>query len=381
MVDKRAQGTIQLSKPPGKMLGDNSTSAPPLGRLIFSLRNAASFLLAVAVLYLVYREFLGVDWGETWASVRGANAWLFALALAVFYCSFPLRARRWKALLTNVGYSQNAGQPMPSTLGLTRILYLAWFANCVTIARLGDAYRGYLLKREAGVSFAVTLGTVLAERLLDLLVLAAMMGVGVLVAFGGSLPTEAIQALAAGLILSIAGIAGLLCMRRFRWVFERVLPKHLHAHYSRLERGVIDSFRRLPLLVTLSAVGWVLEGAALYVTASAVGAPVPIAGALVVALAASLLSAVPITPAGLGFTEAGMVVMLGWLGLDIATATAATLLFRVINYWSIVAFGFVLYVFGRDRRRSAGESSGTPANLRESISSSRADHSPKAQTQ
>jgi glycosyltransferase 2 family protein len=227
----------------------------------------------------------------------------------------------------------------------------------VTIARLGDAYRGYLLKREAGVSFAVTLGTVLAERLLDLLVLAAMMGAGVLVVFGGSLPSEAVQALVAGLILSVIGIVGLLSMRRFRWAFERILPKRLHAHYSRLEHGVVGSFRRLPLLVALSVAGWVLEGAALYATTAAVGAPVSVAGALVVALAASLLSTVPITPAGLGFTEAGMVVMLGWLGLDVATATAATLLFRIINYWSIVAFGFVFYVFGRERaprRRKLG---------------------------
>jgi uncharacterized membrane protein YbhN (UPF0104 family) len=53
-----------------------------------------------------------------------------------------------------------------------------------------------------------------------------------------------------------------------------------------------------------------------------------------------------------------MVLMLGWLGLDIATATAATLLFRIINYWSIVAFGFVIYVFGRERKRSSEVSSG-----------------------
>jgi uncharacterized membrane protein YbhN (UPF0104 family) len=361
MADKRAQGTIELSKPPDKTSAQNAAGAPPLGRRIFSVRNVASFLLAVAVLYLMYREFLGVDWCEAWASVRGASAWLFALAFAIFYCSFPLRALRWKALLANVGYSGDAGQPMPSTLGLTRIMYVAWFANCVTIARLGDAYRGYLLKREAGVSFTVTLGTVLAERLLDLLVLAAMMGAGVLVVFGGSLPSEATQALAAGLILSVVGIVGLLSMRRFRWAFEWILPKRLYVHYLRLEHGVVGSFRsRLPLLVGLSVAGWVLEGAALYATATAVGTPVSVAGALVVALAASLLSTVPITPAGLGFTEAGMVVMLGWLGLDVATATAATILFRIINYWSIVAFGFVLYVFGREKRRSAEVSAGTP---------------------
>src|SRR5919112_2143131 len=304
MTDKRAQGTIELSTFPDKKPVQYVAGAPPLRRRIFSVRNVASFLLAVGVLYLVYRQFLGLDWGETWASVSGAKAWLFALAFIIFYCSFPLRALRWKALLTNVGYSGDTGRPMPSPLGLTRIMYLAWFANCVTIARLGDAYRGYLLKREAGVSFAVTVGTILAERLLDLLVLATMMGAGVLVVFGGSLPTEALQALAAGLLLSAVGIVGLLTMRSFRWAFERMLPKRLHAHYSNLEHGVVGSFcGRLPLLVALSVAGWVLEGAALYATTAAVGAPVSVAGALVVALAASLLSTVPITPAGLGFTE------------------------------------------------------------------------------
>jgi hypothetical protein len=316
------------------------------------LHNIVSVLLTLGILYLVYRQFLGFDWGEVWASVRGASLGLFALAFAAFYCSFPVRALRWKALLGNVGYGHPDGRPMPSGSGLTRIMYVSWFANCVTVARLGDAYRGYLLKREAGVSFTVTLGTVLAERLLDLVVLATMMGAGVLIVFHGSLPTEAVQALAVGLILSVVGVVGLLGMRRFRWAFERALPKRFHAHYSRLEHGLVDSLRgKLPLLVALSVAGWLLEGATLYGAAAAVGAPVAVAGALVVALGASLLTVVPITPAGLGFTEACMIVMLGWLGLDVPTATAVTLLFRVINYWSIVVFGFLLYVFGRNGNR------------------------------
>src|SRR5918997_2844921 len=347
--------------PPAEPTGDYAAEVSPLGRRVLRPPNVASFLLALVILYLVYQKLLGFDWREVWTGVWGANVGLFALAFLVFYCSFPVRAQRWKTLLSNVGYDRASGYPMPPTLGLTRIMYVAWFANCITVARLGDAYRGYLLKREAGVSFAVTLGTVLAERLLDLLVLAAMLGAGVLIVFHGSLPTEAAQALAAGLIISAVGVVGLLAMRHFRWAFERILPKRLHAHYSRLEHGVIDSFRRLPLLVALSAVGWVLEGAALYGVAAAVGAPVSVAGALVVALAASLLTAVPFTPAGLGFAEAGMVFMLGWLGLDVSAATAVTLLFRTINYWSIVVFGFLLHVFGRNEDRRNKESSGAPA--------------------
>jgi glycosyltransferase 2 family protein len=86
-----------------------------------------------------------------------------------------------------------------------------------------------------------------------------------------------------------------------------------------------------------------------------VGLPVSVAGALVVALAAALLTTVPITPAGLGFTEGGMIIMLQWLGLDAYTASAVTLLFRVTHYWSIVVFGFAIYVLSRNGNRLTEE--------------------------
>lgn len=333
----------------------NTTSVPSLGRRVFRPRNIASFLLALAILYLVYRELLGLDWRETWASMQGANAGLVALALTIFYCSFFFRALRWKVLLGNIGYDHATMRCMPSTFGLAKIMYLAWFANCITVARLGEAYRSYLLKKTAGVSFAVTFGTVVTERVLDLAVLVTIMSAGVLIFFGGSVPAEAVLVLVAGLILAAVGIVGLLAMARFRGAVERLMPKRLHAHYAHLEYGAVGSVRRLPLLVAYSAVGWAIEGATLYATAAAVGTPIPVTGALMVALAASLLTTVPVTPAGLGFTEVGTVIMLQWLGLDIATATAVTLLFRVINYWSIIVFGFALYIMSQRGGRLTAE--------------------------
>lgn len=50
-----------------------------------------------------------------------------------------------------------------------------------------------------------------------------------------------------------------------------------------------------------------------------------------------------------------MLVMLQWLGLDISTASAVTFLFRVINYWSIIVLGFVLYFSSRNGNRSTKE--------------------------
>src|SRR5215217_6490018 len=118
--------------------GDEAVGRPPLGGHVFRPRNVASLLLALVFLFLVSRQLLGVDGGEVWASIREANGWLFALAFLIFYCSYPLRALRWKRLLNNIGYGgvagQPTGQPIPSVSGLTRIMYLAWFANCVTVA-------------------------------------------------------------------------------------------------------------------------------------------------------------------------------------------------------------------------------------------------------
>ena len=79
---------------------------------------------------------------------------------------------------------------------------LAWYANGVTVPRLGDAYGGCLLKGAARVSFAVTLGTVLAERFLDLATLALLLAATVAVAARDALPPEGTRVLAGGLAVT-----------------------------------------------------------------------------------------------------------------------------------------------------------------------------------
>ncbi len=321
--------------------------APALRQRLLQPRMLLGLVAVVIALVVVTRAGLGLDWREVWTLSRQANPWLLTLAFVVFYTTFPVRALRWRVLLGNVGYRREAGRAMPSLAGLTEMLYRSWFVNCVTVARLGDVYRGYLLKRAAGVSAAVTLGTVVTERLVDLGVLAAMVAVATPVAFHGQIPREAWEAAAVGLGVVVIAIAALVSLSRFRALVERVVPERFHDGYRRLIGGVAGSFRRVPALIGYSAAGWVIEGTTLYLVAAAVGAPVSVAGAVVAALVGSLLTVIPITPSGLGLTEAGMIILLGRLGLDAGSAAAVTLLVRVINYWSIVVLGSVIYVVRR----------------------------------
>ena len=334
----------------GATQGDVAVVAPPeIGKRVFQPRTLIGFLIAAVVLYLFYRRGLDIDFREVWAQMRQGNGVLLILALLVYYSSFFFRTLRWQTLLANVGYSRDKGIPMPSAWGLGEILYLSWFANCVTVARLGDAYRGYMLKRAAGVSFSVTLGTILAERLVDLVVLAGLMAVSVFVSFRGVLPTGAEWALIGGVGLATIGLLVLASLRRLRPLIERILPERLFRHYDGVESGIVGSLRRLPGLTGYSVAGWIIEGLTLYLIATALGASISVASAIVVALVASLLTTIPFTPSGLGFTEAGTILILKQLGLDDPTAGAVALLNRVINYWTIVVFGAILYLFSRKK--------------------------------
>ena len=347
MADREAGPTRSNRALRGRDLGVRVPAA--LRRRIFRPEVAAGFLVGLAILYAAYSRGFGLEWDEVATEVSGANIAALALAFAVFYSSFLVRGLRWQVLLRNVGYGRDGGRSMPTIFGLVRIMYLAWFANCIVIARLGDAYRAYLLKQwSSRFPFTVTLGTILVERLLDLAVLAAMLCATVVVVFRGSLPQEVVGVLVLALALSASGMLGLLAIGRLRGRIKRILPPRLRGYYASLEHGTLGSVRRVPTLVVYSVAGWLIEGATLYIVAAAVGTPLPFAGALATGLVASLLTTVPLTPSGLGFTEAGMVLALQGLGLDAGTAGAIALLTRAINYWSIVLFGFVLYVFGID---------------------------------
>jgi len=66
----------------------------------------------------------------------------------------------------------------------------------------------------------------------------------------------------------------------------------------------------------------------------------------------SLLTTLPITPAGLGVVELGTgAVLVKVIGLDPALAGSIVLLDRVVAYWSLILVGLALYV--RRLRRGA----------------------------
>lgn len=322
-----------------------------LWKRVRSPRTLVSFGLAIALVFFAVRG-LNIDIEHTLMYIRAANPLMLLAGFAIFYCTFPLRAFRWRMLLENAGVPVREGRRSWASLpALMEYIYLSWFANCIVPAKLGDAYRGYLIKHNGKVSFSAAFGTIFAERLLDMIGLFGMLVLSAWLTFGAHMPDGTQIVFGFGALLVVAILAGLAGMRYLSPWIRRLVPSRFREIYTRFEYAALRSFSPaiLPRLVLLTAGVWLLEGFRLYFVIVALGqlSSLSLSAIVFVALASSLLTALPITPAGLGVVEGTITVVLTLFGINQNLGIAVTLLDRLINFWSIVVGGLILYIFSK----------------------------------
>jgi len=294
--------------------------------------------------------------------IAGANPWLILVAFLVFYLGFPLRGFRWALLLLGTGFRIRLKDS-------TEILYLSWLVNCLIPAKLGDVYRAYLLRINSDASLSRTFGTVFIERILDIFTIAILGIAAGYWSFRSGLPPE-IQAVFGVAILIVVLLAvALFTLRNFgrRIIIALPFPQRAVEFYDRFEQGVFGALKRkqLPGLGALSVAIWMTESLRLFFVVKALGFPgveLGVSGAVFVALIGSLLTAVPLSPAGLGIVEAGIVgVLTIAYGVSLPEATAIALLDRVISVFSVIVFGTILYlVSGKPRGAGLGYPTDVP---------------------
>ena len=133
-----------------------------------------------------------------------------------------------------------------------------------------------------------------------------------------------------------------------RFIRRLPLPARMVEFYDRFEEGVFSiKARQIPLLALITVLIWATEAGRLYLVVLALGFDLHlgISGGFFVALIASLLTAIPFTPAGLGAVEGALVFILTTLyGATATQAVAITLVDRAISVLSVIIFGSIAYV-------------------------------------
>ena len=309
--------------------------------------------LGIAIVALAYAiKKAHIDPQKTWAAIQHANLLFFAVAFIIYYLSFGLRAWRWRVLLENIGYKQENGIQLPSQWKLTKIVYISFFANAIVPAKLGDLYRAYLLRQEIGVSTTRSFGTVLAERLLDLIVLLLLFIPAFLVSISNihhSMPSQILLGMQILLGAVMVGTICLIALRVKRNTIAKVVPVRFREYYYHFQEGTLGSFRRLPLLVVQTVCVWTCEALRFFFIALALhllGSSLlyALAASIFIGLGEALLTIIPATGGGVGLVEGGMAAMIKLFSDQVNQATAAIVLDRIITLFSIFAIGTIVFL-------------------------------------
>lgn len=337
-----------MSETPNEQENNSKSGMPSAATLrgrVLSLPTLVAITVGAILLGFAMWRIFDFEWDEVWTNIKGVHIGKYLLAAGMYYLSFLFRGVRWKLIARTANIGGGNGKHVPRSITLSGIILMGWFANSVAFLRLGDAYRGWALAKESKSDFPSSLGTVLAERVQDMVaVLILVLGAAIWLTIEGDSKVPGWVVFAAFVL--VAGlILGLLIMRMASERLTRLLPDRFKAAYVNFQRGTLSSFsgRLIPPQLVLGIIGWMLEIARFYFVADAMNIDISFGIVMFAALANAMLTTIP-TPGGFGFVEGGLTGLLILFGLSDNQAISLVAVDRTISWLSVVLFGGILFV-------------------------------------
>lgn len=248
-------------------------------------------------------------------------------AIALYALNTLIRSERWHRLLLHDG-------ARPARADSYALTVIGYTGNNVLPARAGDAVRVVLMAPRAASSRRTVIGTLVAERLLDVVVVVVLfvvVGYAILGEIG--LGEVEIVALAAGMGLGAAGVGYWLLHSKPK-LLEFIRPMLTSTFALRSRHGILMLGFTL-LIWAVEAGVWMAVGAALDFGMT------PIEGLYLVALA-SVFALIPSGPAYAGTQDGAAVIGIKAIGGSSSIATGYLLTLRFVLVVPITTLGFIL---------------------------------------
>ncbi len=269
-----------------------------------------------------------------------AIAWIVA-SLAAYGLAIFLRGWRWDRILNLSGIPHDRADAF-------WLIPVAYAGNTVLPLRGGEILRISILSKRANASVREVVGSVIAERILDVGTLAVLFAVLTWAGVDGA-PTGKIAAYVVGglVVLTAAFLLAYLVLRRrgrFDAFAGRVRP---YARASRLFTNG-EGFT----LAGVSGVIWLLEGLTVMFVGLSLGIHLGLLPALLTNVIATLASAIPAGPGFVGTYDGGILLGLNAAGVQGGTATGFLILVRFVVFVPVTIVGLVVLVvrYGGFRR-------------------------------
>ena len=320
-------------------------------------RQASLWIGLLVSLVFAYLAVRDVDVAAFGTALREMEYWVLAPAALVLAVAIFLRAERWRLLF--------APRSRPSTRAITASLLIGYLFNNILPARAGEAARIIALKQRAGTARFEALGTVVAERALDVVCLIIL-----LFAVAPTLPGVdwLPRALAIGGGVSAGLVAVLLAMAFYGDRPARLLLRPLSLlpgiSGERTDSAAANlvygfSFLRRPgsaaAAVALTLASWLLIAVSFWLCLVGFEFGIGFEAGLLVVVATNLAMILPSGPAALGVFEAATLVALAVFGVDRSSALSYAIVVHALTVLPFIVVGYVvLHHHASVLRRRAG---------------------------
>lgn len=301
--------------------------------------------IALAFLALAFRR---VEWTEVAATVRRADALLLGVGLLALAAGFGMRIVRWWVML-------RAFNPRLPVRRCAAPFLAGLAVNNTVPLRAGDLLRAFGFRTALGSPPLRVLGTLVIERVLDLLSLLVVLAAALWGAPPGTVPDGflAVATAAGG-----AGVAGLvLLVARPRWLRRLLValrrggaPGRRAARWSRefvAAFGLLRSSGRALALVALSLTAWGLEGGMYAAVVASLGSVVPPLASWLALATGTLATLLPSTPGYVGTFDYFAALGLRAYGLPASQAVAGALTIHLLLWLPVTAAGAVALALAR----------------------------------
>ncbi len=305
---------------------------------LISKKTIFSFVLVAAIIFFLISK---LDITQTKEYLSQIHSGYFILAIIAFYLSFIPRIYRWNVLLNNLeekkGFKDTA-----------EIYMLSWFANALVPAKLGDLYRSYLYKKNYQTSKSTIVGTIFVERLFDLVFVLIMVLILDVVFYQ---QFQYLSYLLLATALFLGAITLLIIIKKFRNSLKKFLPDKFKHVLDNFEEGAAQCLRKKSVIFigACTIVTWFLEIFSFYFILLSLNVSIPFSLVIFTLIVSALISTLPITPSGAGAVELAVSGVLILIGLESSLAITIAILHRLVDYWSLLITGSILYVVSKKK--------------------------------
>ncbi|MDO7570114.1 MAG: flippase-like domain-containing protein, partial [Flavobacteriaceae bacterium] len=132
-------------------------------------------LIGVLFIYLSVKDTTAEDREIIFDSVKNADYRFVMLSLILGMISHLSRAYRWNFMLHPMGYR-------PKLMNNVLAIFINYIAN-LGVPRSGEFFRATVMKTYEDIPFEKSFGTIIAERMVDLMMLFLVIGIALLIQF------------------------------------------------------------------------------------------------------------------------------------------------------------------------------------------------------